>query len=328
VWRQPSCRSLAELKSDLEAHGGDRPRAEAEAAIAGLYGGIGAEAPRFLWVESPASAALASLLQQFVAATPTASSGRRTERGDWMWDEIYDRLCARLWPNNGLQRGAQLRAQIYGDRLSPSRLGAHLEAQLGRQLENFQAGDFLGNRLTRPADTQGVDQSVWEFVSTCWPYERLCVISERPSAIQWDQAGKLHCASVPAVRFRDGFELYMWHGTEVPASWITAPDELDPRCALTWPNLEQRRAAADIVGWKRVLEELHPRTLDKSHDPAIGELLAVDLPDAGPARFLKVRCRTGREFVLAVPRDMQTALQANAWTYGLDPNEYDLEVRT
>ena len=37
---------------------------------------------------------------------------------------------------------------------------------------------------------------------------------------------------------------------------------------------------------------------------------------------------TGRRFALPVPPDMTTALQANAWSYGLDETDYKPEIRT
>ena len=91
-----------------------------------------------------------------------------------------------------------------------------------------------------------------------------------------------------------------------------------------------------------MLERLSPRTIDKDADPAIGELLEVQFPPHPhsdrfdnhtfitfePARFLRVRCATGRTFVLAVPREMRTAREANAWTYGFGPDEFKLEART
>ena len=122
--------------------------------------------------------------------------------------------------------------------------------------------------------------------------------------------------------------MFVWHGTAVPEPWITAPETLHPLGALAWPNFQQRRAALEIIGWKRVLEALPARTIDADRDPAVGELVEADLPQIGPARFLKVRCGTGREFVLAVPRDLRTALEANAWTYALSSDQYKLEVRT
>jgi hypothetical protein len=161
-----------------------------------------------------------------------------------------------------------------------------------------------------------------------WPHQRACVVCERPSAVHRDARGRLHHARERALRYRDGYGLYLWHGTRVPKDWITAPEKLDPACALTWPGAEQRRAAGEIVGWQRVLDRCGARTVDRDADPQIGELVEVTPPGDAAARFLRVRCGTGRSFVLSVPREMRTARQANAWTYGLEANQYQPEVRT
>ena len=55
----------------------------------------------------------------------------------------------------------------------------------------------------------------------------------------------------------------------------------------------------------------------------------LDIPDIGREKFLKVKCGTGREFAIPVPPDMKTALEANAWTYAIEPDVLRmLEVRT
>jgi hypothetical protein len=161
-----------------------------------------------------------------------------------------------------------------------------------------------------------------------WVQEDVCVIGERPIEMTRDDRGRLHHPRGPAVRFRDGATLFAWHGTYVPESWITAPERLGAALALAWPDFAQRRAALEIIGWKRVLELLPTRTIDADRDPAVGELVEAVLPQVGPARFLKVRCGTGRDFVLAVPLDLHTALEANAWTYALPSHQYKLEART
>jgi hypothetical protein len=97
---------------------------------------------------------------------------------------------------------------------------------------------------------------------------------------------------------------------------------------FTHPDLERRRALAEIVGWAKVLARMPTHVIDRHADPMIGTLLECDLPDAPGSRFLKVRCGTGRDFVLCVPRGVRTALQANSWTYGLNAAEYRLEART
>jgi len=95
---------------------------------------------------------------------------------------------------------------------------------------------------------------------------------------------------------------------------------LSPETALTWENIEQRRVAAEIIGWDRVLSQLSTKTIDKDGDPQIGELIEVTLPDSGQERFLRVTCGTGRQFALPVPPNMTSALEANAWTYGVEPD--------
>jgi hypothetical protein len=161
-----------------------------------------------------------------------------------------------------------------------------------------------------------------------WADENLCVVSERPTALHRDGRGRLHHPREAAARFRDGFSVFAWHGVDVPGWWITSPETLSAHEALTWPDIEQRRAALEIIGWKRVVEALEVRTIDTDADPTVGQLVEGELPQIGRARFLRVRCGTGRDFVLAVPRFVDTAREANAWTYDLSPAQYRLEART
>jgi hypothetical protein len=134
---------------------------------------------------------------------------------------------------------------------------------------------------------------------------------------------------VPAIKCRDGYEVYCWHGTRIPAEWINDKDNIDPSLALTHENLEQRRCLAEILGWEKVLSQLEVRSVNKDPSPEIGELLEADLPDAPKSKFLKVKCGTGRTFVLPVPPEMQSAAQANAWTYNIDEQLLrKIEVRT
>lgn len=162
-----------------------------------------------------------------------------------------------------------------------------------------------------------------------WLHPEFCIVSDRPEILTVDEQHRPHGEAGPFCRWRDGSALYSWHGTRVPAAWVERKADLDPRTALTHESVELRRAAAEIVGWRRVLECVSARVVDRDGDPEIGELLEVDLPDSPASRFLRVRCGTGREFVLPVPTEMRSALQANAWTYGLDADDLrDLEVRT
>lgn len=160
-----------------------------------------------------------------------------------------------------------------------------------------------------------------------WPMEGVCVTSQRPAKISTDDQGQLHCESGPSIVYQDGWSTYHWHGTTIPSEWITK-QKPSAQEALACENIEQRRAACEIVGWNRILSELNARVIDANGNEEIGTLLEVDLPDAGPERFLQVRCGTGRQFALPVPRMCETAIQANAWTYDLTENDFKPEVRT
>jgi hypothetical protein len=76
------------------------------------------------------------------------------------------------------------------------------------------------------------------------------------------------------------------------------------------------------------VDEMETRVIDVDPDPQIGTLLDLRGFPFDWTRVLRVRCATGREFIITVPSDTTTARQANAWTYGLEADEYQLEVRS
>jgi hypothetical protein len=158
-------------------------------------------------------------------------------------------------------------------------------------------------------------------------HDEFCIVSDRPEILRVDPQYRPHCADGPSHRWRDGWSLYYWHGVRIPDEWITTstPTAVE---ALQWPNVEQRRAACEMIGWEAILQQLDARVIDRHESEEIGTLLEVQIPDSGPERFLRVRCGTGRYFALPVPRQIGKAHDANAWTYGLDARSFNPEVRT
>ena len=131
-------------------------------------------------------------------------------------------------------------------------------------------------------------------------------------------------AVVVAVRHTDG----RLEPQPAPASVVEEGQLLvaigTPALALAQDNLELRRAACDMLGWPRILAELNAKTIDSDTDPQIGELVEVQLPDLPtPSKFLRVRCGTGREFAIGVPPQIATALDAQAWMVGLEPDQFE-----
>jgi hypothetical protein len=176
--------------------------------------------------------------------------------------------------------------------------------------------DFLGSKCGTRHLVEQLDGLVAlaRTAGWCIPCRDVCYVSERHNVLRRDDAGRMHCEDGPAVGYPDGYSLFFWHGTRVPAEWILNRESLTAAKALSWPNLEERRAACEILGWAKILRELNATVINEDH-PRIGTLVEVDLPDSGKERFLRVECGTGREFALPVAPDVNTAFEANVSTY-------------
>ena len=159
------------------------------------------------------------------------------------------------------------------------------------------------------------------------PFSNICFVSERANVLTVNRSGRLHCETGPAMAYLDGFKIHAWDGVIFPEKWIH--EKPGPREAFLWRNTEQRRIACEMVGWESIFKITKAKIIDSDKNPQIGELIMVKLRREGDSEmFLRVKCGTGRDFVLPVPSEMKTAREANAWTWGLGPNEYMPEVRT
>ena len=285
------------LQVGLSCEPPDKPRAEA--AIIGLYAAMDKPPPKITWYDSPLAAGKA----------------------------LRDGLMA---------KGVDKEAAV--------------NAVMGARWCNLWLARWAHHAICRDSDigvTYDAEQSklldLWlELYSSCgWVFtmDDGVAMTSRPVAIRRDEQNRAHSATGPAIEYPDASEpggtwrCSVFRGTRVPHDWLTNPGDVDPTLALNHPNLEQRRALAEILGWARVLDRLRETggrvvEIDRDPDPEIGTLLEVELPDSGTERFLQVRCATGRTFVLCVDPGAKTAREANAASYGLKPEELQLEFRT
>ena len=198
--------------------------------------------------------------------------------------------------------------------------------------ERFFA-EVCGLELADGLSARGADSAA--LTRSCgwiWPHTDFAIMTERPLRISRDESGRLHHLSKPAIEFRDGWGVYAVHGTRIPDEWITARDTIDPRLALTHENIEQRRVLRDhIIGWPAVIAAVGGEIIvDQDADPEIGTLIQVDLGEEREpyARFLRMRCGTGRTFIERVHPDCTTAMAAQEWRWQLASGKYHPEIRT
>jgi hypothetical protein len=197
----------------------------------------------------------------------------------------------------------------------------------GSLWSGYQAwADYFNRELSIEIDRNYLDLS--ESCGYFWVLKDVCFASERPKEINLDESGRLHSEFKNSISYPSGWGLWHWHGVSIPKEWVTGNKPTASE-ALNWPNLELRRAACEIVGWKNILVELKSKVIDADDDPEIGTLLECEIPDSGKERFLQVKCATGRDFVLHVPKEMKTALESQAWMFQVDVSEFiKPEIRT
>jgi hypothetical protein len=167
-----------------------------------------------------------------------------------------------------------------------------------------------------------------------WPHLDFVAVSERPVLVHTDTTGdapgRLHCATGPAIEWSDGWSLYFWHGTRVPA-WVVQGPSIPAIHAES--NVEVRRCAIEAMGWDAYIAAARLSLVDTAVDPGNPdhEIRLYDVPESvwgAPARVLLAtngsaeRDGTRRRYGLPVPGDLTDAVQAAAWTYGLTGDQY------
>jgi hypothetical protein len=160
------------------------------------------------------------------------------------------------------------------------------------------------------------------------PYDTLAVVADRPCDLHVDDEGNLHSHDSPAVEYRDGWKYYASHGVELPAWVVEHPERITVETIDNESNVEVRRVMTDLYGLENYLKNSNAELVDRNPDPHIGTLWVRHLQDDEDIYMLELRNSTPepdgtwKTYVLRVPPAMTTALQANAWTFGFEPEEY------
>lgn len=122
-----------------------------------------------------------------------------TSTGENIFDSIKDIVVGKI--------GESVRASAYD-----SGYGQH---------DAYQVADFdyfrreLG--LTSQTDKLAPIAELARSAGWWLPHEHVCWVSERPSVIQLDRHGRLHCRTGPAIQYPDGWSIYAIHGVRVTA---------------------------------------------------------------------------------------------------------------
>jgi hypothetical protein len=182
--------------------------------------------------------------------------------------------------------------------------------------------------------------------SRCGPltlHRDFAMVSERPCVLRRDAGGRLHSDNGPAIAWRDGWSLYLWHGLRIPSSheWIIeTPGRITPAAIEAERNSELRRVMLERFGFERYLaargarliaaDQLHGRPRRLLEIDVAGEtLLVIEVTNGS-----RERDGSRRTFHLGAARDprthapARTPAEAIANSYGIAPTHYREAVRT
>lgn len=226
----------------LSTEPADRPRAEAGVRLAYRRAGLD-DGVRIIWALSPASGAIIaeSLTRRdslprhpAVGVKPAAQMPREAlalmtpataKIVRAIVEPVATYVSERVWKPIDRQIARLVRRPAV-----PAAFGQHDAPWIA-------VADVLGQS---GADVSQMEASA-EIAQSCgwwWPFEDVCVLSERPSLLVLDQQGHLHSSDGPAVRYPDGWSLYAWHGVVVNANVVHYPN------LITVAQIERERHPA------------------------------------------------------------------------------------
>src|SRR6185295_3986298 len=89
-----------------------------------------------------------------------------------------------------------------------------------------------------------IDRHYLETVESCgyyWVLDDICFASERPSHINRDEQGRLHCEVGQSTGYPSGWGLWHWHGVRVPQLVVEQPQAITLKMIDAERNAEARR---------------------------------------------------------------------------------------
>lgn len=166
-----------------------------------------------------------------------------------------------------------------------------------------------------------------------WPFEGICVMSERPRVISLDEMGqRLHNEDGPALVFSDKWKIFARRGSIVSRRVIQFKKRKDIMKIQYESNAETRRHMIEIYGYEEYIREIGAKILALDE---YGCLLRVNFGHGEePLVLLRVNNSTAepdgsyKNYYLRVPPNMRSPREAVAWTFNMDIDTYCPVVET
>lgn len=122
-----------------------------------------------------------------------------------------------------------------------------------------------------------------------------------------------------AVKYRDGWGVYAWHGVRVPADIIERPETITPESVRKESDEEVRRVMIERFGWEKWLLAEQATVVNTRFSERDGQWERLYRLNDGTQRIVLTDPSTGRRYALGVPREVQTCEESQGYlSHGLD----------
>ena len=151
-----------------------------------------------------------------------------------------------------------------------------------------------------------------------------------PDKMKRDAQGRIHNSEGSAIHFRDGYELFFWHGTSVPDWWIMNPEKISEKDITGETNAEKRRVLREILGAEKYyavlggVKVIHESIDHQGNNMRLLETIKPDEIIKKKVVVLECICpSTGRMYNIYPPdQKSKTVWEAKSSTFGKKANEF------
>ena len=286
-------------------------RAEAERGVRLAYQAAGLAPPAMMvWLKSPLEGCHAAAMFKSDQVWDQVRGQVRGQVRDQVWDQVWGQVGDQVWEAVCSQHEAGW-------------------------LSFF---DFFSQELECVGKLEGLI-TVARNAGWWWPFEGVCILTERPVELHRDPEHRLHNERGMAIRYPDGFGVWAINGVRVNEQIVMRPDTLTVEQITDEPNAEVRRVMRQQYGYDKYLDAVGAELIDD--DSEWGKLWHANLPSEDePLCLVEVINSTPeldgtyKTYFLRVPPGMETAHDAVAWTFtddvgtALTAENYLPEVQT
>ena len=152
-------------------------------------------------------------------------------------------------------------------------------------------------------------------------------VCDRPAELHLDENRILHSADGMAVKYRDGFGVYAWHGVRVDAQTIFFPETLTVEQVDAEVDMERRRVKIERMGVSKYLQQSGAKVLDMDALTIHGSAPRALMVDSKGMKWLcGTDGSTKRCYYMSVPNEATTCAQAHNAICGFDEKKLVMEA--